>query len=170
VERSAGETPEIPGWFWTTLDDARPELSRLCTFLEAMAREHLVAFARAYRDAAEAVCDYWDGPEGFSEDDTEDLCNWIVGQGQVVWRRAIEAGPGALESLVRAFEAAEANPDSPGSWKTSVPRDEYRGWQSPSGIAYPIFARRFNADLHGFLEGGDAAQQEALSPESAAKR
>jgi hypothetical protein len=74
-----------PDWFWETLEGARPQLNTLAAELEAMPRERLVDFAAAYRDAACAVCDYWDGPvvDGieFSEDDSEDLANWVVSVG-----------------------------------------------------------------------------------------
>jgi hypothetical protein len=59
---------------------------------------------------------------------------------------------------VRAFDAAEDDPISAHSWKTSAPRDEYRGAQSPSGLPYAVFKRRFGANLYETLLGEEASQ------------
>jgi len=139
----ANGSPNVPDWLWTTLDSPRPETTRLGDALEAMSQDKLVAFARHYRDAAEAVCNYWDGPvidgEGLSEDGTEDLCNWIVSQGQAMWRQAIAAGPTRLEPFVRKYEA-----QGPAHY-------------SPFGIACAVYERRFNGNLFEAMDGEERA-------------
>jgi hypothetical protein len=150
----------VPDWFWDTLDGARPNLNVLAQVLEAMSRDQLVEFARLYRDAAQAVCPYWHGPTvddiRFSEDDTEDLCNWIVSQGKRIWLEAVAASK-TLEPFVRRYWAAEAGTRGAGAWNEDVSNEAYRGYQSPAYIAYGVFAARFDEDLYEILQDNDTA-------------
>ena len=97
---------DIPAWFWSMLDETRPSLENLALLLEDLSRERLVQFAFHYQAAAQEVCDYWQGPVvddiSFSEDDTEDLCNWVVGQGRSMWEHALSLGSD-LEPIVRLY-------------------------------------------------------------------
>ena len=88
-----------PDWFWNILDSTRPSLAALEAWLVNAPKKRLEQFASAYELAAHSLRDYWDGPlvDGiqYSEDDTEDLCNWIVAQGRELWQ---ESGPVTLTS------------------------------------------------------------------------
>ncbi len=147
---------EPPDWFWSMLDEARPSLSTLAASLEALPRERLVSFAQNYLNAAHAVCDTWDGPTldgtDFSEDDTEDLNNWIVSAGREYWRAAVSMR-GDLEQVIREYWA---NLAQGGTWSHDALRPEYRGFQSPASIFYVVFEFRFAADLRVVLEAGDS--------------
>jgi len=144
----------VPIWFWAVLEKTRPSLQRLVEWLEAATREQIIEFQRSYVDAAQEICDYWDGPIvdgiGFSEDNTEDLCEWIVSQGHVLWRKAIEAPD--LEYFVRIYWAAERKADSEWpAWDISVTNPIYRGYQSPGTVSHAVFQHRFSEDLHEYL-------------------
>lgn len=82
----------------------RPSFVALARHLEQLPRDELVEFAKTYRDTSEEVCDYWAGPTvdatAFSEDDTEDFCDWVVSRGEAYWRQVMALN-GALEPAVR---------------------------------------------------------------------
>jgi len=145
---------EIPAWFWETLDSARPNLQALASFLENTSRQTLIEFATFYREASQEACEYWNGPIvddiPFSEDDTEDLCNWVVSQGKSVWERAI-ASRRSLEPIVRLYRENDGKASST-SWTTHVDNAEYLGYQAPEHIAFAIFRTRFADDLTDVLE------------------
>jgi hypothetical protein len=147
---------EIPDWFWDLLESCRPNLQALASKLEALPRERLVAYAATYERAAEDLCDYWSGPmvDGarLSEDDTEDLCHWIVSQGPDVYRRAL-ALRGQLQPLWLRYRASERGEDAEyPRWSVEVQNEAYRGYQSPSGIPHPIYEARFGSSLWDELE------------------
>lgn len=152
----AAITKDIPGWFWELVDSSRPSLQDLAVKLEALPRDQLIEYASTYVRAAEELCDYWSGPvvDGveFSEDDTEDLCRWIVSQGPILYAQAL-ALQGRLEPLVVRYWASERgeDPEYP-LWSTEVKNLAYRGYQSPGGIPHPIFEARFGSALQDELE------------------
>lgn len=148
--------PEIPAWFWALLDSSRPSLQKLAVKLEALSRDQLIEYARLYEGAAEVLCEYWSGPTvdgiAFSEDDTEDLCHWIVSQGPALYAQAL-ALRGHLESLVPRYWASEQGEDPEYlRWSTEVVNPAYRGYQSPSGIPHSIFSERFGSELRRELK------------------
>jgi hypothetical protein len=144
-----------PESFWMLLDAARPNLIALARELEQLPREQLVEFARLYGEASAEVCDYWAGPTvdgiAFSEDDTEDLCDWVVSRGEAYWRRIIALG-GELEPAVREYWREQAGPSDLRSWTSEVDHPLYRGYQSPGAIAFAVFRIRFNEDLRDILD------------------
>ena len=152
---SKGTVDEIPTWFWDILVETRPSLLALAKRLEALPRERLIAFASAYETAAEEVCDYWSGPVvggvEYSEDDTEDLCKWIVAQGPDLWRTAVQlrGAIAPMGELKIASDAGRRN-EHP-RWSTEVENVAYEGYQAPESVAYAIFAARFGQDLHELL-------------------
>jgi hypothetical protein len=150
----------VPGWFWQVIESAKPELRRLVEWLEAAKREQIVAFQRSYEAAAEAVCDYWNGPIvdgiGFSEDDTKDLCHWIVSQGSALWLQAISATD--LTPFVRLYWAAEYKgaADWP-KWNSLALSPVYHGFQAPGSVAYRVFEARFSEALDEYVNGESGA-------------
>ena len=142
-----------PDWFWDVLESAKPNLQRLVDWLETATREEIVAFERTYEDAAKEVCDYWSGPTvdgvGFSEDDTEDFCHWVVSQGRALWRQARTAPD--LEPFVRLYWAAEDGATDWPKWNSSVLNENYRGYQAPGSVAYAVFEARFSEPLDQYL-------------------
>jgi hypothetical protein len=149
------ESESIPDWFWSLIEVARPSLQLLIERLEALSQTEIAQWQQAYELAAEAIVPYWDGPDMggevgvLSEDGTEDLCKWIVSQGRGLWQQA--TAPNAdLKSLVRLYWRANQGmvPEYP-PWSKTVENPEYRGYQDPSCIAYPIYRARFGAELDG---------------------
>jgi hypothetical protein len=53
----------IPKWFWELLEQTKPSLAALENQLEKSDKEKLEAYYRSYREASEAICDYWSGPK-----------------------------------------------------------------------------------------------------------
>ncbi|GAA1410261.1 hypothetical protein GCM10009639_61120 [Kitasatospora putterlickiae] len=145
----------VPDWFWDALDATRPRLSALESWLERRPRDVLEAFALAHEEAAEALADYAEGVrvngDVWSEDDTEDLCGWVVGQGRAFWGSVI-AGERSLEEAARLY--LDPDPDQVLPWDEEVANPEHRGYQSPGSIAHGVYRTRFAEDLHERLDGG----------------
>ncbi|WP_380283256.1 hypothetical protein [Kitasatospora purpeofusca] len=149
---------DVPDWFWDVLEATRPRLSTLELWLESQPREVLEAFALAYEAAADALADFSEGVrvdgEFWSEDDTEDLCGWVVGQGRGLWGSVI-AGERSLEEAAQMYLDRAALPaDHVVPWDEEVANPEHRGYQSPASIAHGVYRTRFAEDLHERLEGG----------------
>jgi hypothetical protein len=148
-----------PDWFWKLIDSTRPDLQRLETWLLSASREEIEQFAMAYEIAAESVGEYWAGPDvdgvQFSEDDTEDLCKWVVSQGQTFWESAISGEPSLVE-LARLYWRAEDGeiPELP-NWTTEVANPQHEGYQSPEYIAYGVYESRFGESLSDKLSEFD---------------
>ncbi len=146
----------IPAWFWELLDSSRPSLLALARKLEQLPRDQLIAYAAIYKKAAQTLCNYWEGPVvdgmGFSEDDTEDLCCWIVAQGRRFYTEALRLR-GHLEPLVRQYGASERGESSEHPpWFLDVANPGYSGYMSPSALPHAVFETRFGSDLLDELE------------------
>jgi hypothetical protein len=139
-------------WFWKALDATRPSLAALESWLMNASQEHVEQFAAEYELAAQALCDYWDGPivDGveYSEDDTEDLCDWVVAQGRELWHkvkdREIDIGTIAL---VHSRGNYDLLPVPVSEWTTEVRDSKHRGYQDPASIASGVYRSRFGVDL-----------------------
>ena len=146
----------IPSWFLTLLDETRPSLAALADRLEALTRQKLVAYASTYRDVAEHIIEVWNNPivDGaeLSEDDIEDICDWVVSQGDALITRAY-AERADLKSIVKAYRANEkgTSKEFP-KWDTVVKHVGYQGFQSPRGIAIAVYERVHHADLFDELD------------------
>ncbi|WP_327188169.1 hypothetical protein [Streptomyces sp. NBC_01334] len=134
------------------MDATRPSLSALESWLESQPREILEGFALAYLDAADSLIDFSEGVnvdgEVWSEDSTEDLCMWVVGQGRGFWCSVVT---GEWE-LAEAAQAYHGSP-SPLSgevtqWDPEVSASEHRGYQSPNALVYGVYRTRFAEDLY----------------------
>ena len=140
------ETP--PDWFWDVLQSTRPSLAKLEAWLVDASEEKLEQFASAYELAAQSVCDYWDGPivEGvqYSEDDTEDVCNWIVSQGHGLWR-CVQVGDIDIERIATAISKGEFRllPTPTEEWTKEVSDPKHYGYQDPALIAAGVYYSRF---------------------------
>ncbi|MFF4426331.1 hypothetical protein ACFY04_37145 [Streptomyces sp. NPDC001549] len=152
------ETEDVPGWFWEVLDTARPSLSALESWLESQPRGVLEGYALAYLEAAESLIDFSEGVtvdgEVWSEDSTEDLCMWVVGQGRVFWRSTVE---GAWE-LPDAAQAYLGRP-SPLMWEVTqwdaqVLRPEHTGYRCPGTLVHGVYRTRFGQDLYERFTAG----------------
>jgi hypothetical protein len=141
---------EVPQWFWTTLDAARPDLGRLRTWLESASRQEIEDFQIGFENAKEALTDGYgyNGPNTveidgivFSEDDKEDLCAWIVAHGQRYWEAAL-AVCDDLSGLAREYMAAERNQEDP-----------VQKWHEVAGVlAAKVYYERFDANFHTALQ------------------
>lgn len=131
-------------WFWDVIAATAPRVAALEAWLAAQPRTTVQRFAFAYEDASTELADYADGitVDGvtFSEDDMEDLCDWVVSQGRAYWETVVS---GELPLA----EAALAYHDDTTHWDTAVTDPGHRGYQSPSGIAHGVYRTRFGEDL-----------------------
>ncbi|WP_406088236.1 hypothetical protein [Kitasatospora purpeofusca] len=144
-------------WFWEVLESTRPRLSALESWLESQPREVLEAFALAYESAAESLADFSDGVsvdgDVWSEDSTEDLCMWVVGQGRGLWSSVV-VGDRPLEDVARTYLGrAPLLPDGVPLWDEEVSDPGHRGYQSPGAIVHGVYRTRFAEDLHERLGG-----------------
>lgn len=151
---TTGKPMEQPSdWFWAMLEAASPSLAKLEAKLVEATKEELRRFGSEYRFASESLCDYWDGPVVFgiqySEDDTEDVCNWIVSQGRELWHRIINgeiAFTNVAEMLARQEFARF--PIAVTDWTMEVADPRHCGYQAPSAIAAGVYFTRFGCMLH----------------------
>ncbi len=143
--------------FWEVLESTRPRLSALESWLGTQPREALEAFALAYESAAESLADFSGGVtvdgEVWSEDSTEDLCLWVVGQGRALWTSVV-VGDLPLEEAARMYLGrAPLGPDVVTPWDGEVSDPGHRGYQSPGTIVHGVYRTRFAEDLHERLDG-----------------
>ncbi|MFJ9696105.1 hypothetical protein [Kitasatospora sp. NPDC101183] len=132
-----------PDWFWDALEAARPRLTALEAWLVAQPRETLEEFARVFEDAAGELADYSEGVsvDGlvWSEDATEELCWWVVGQGRAFWRSVATGDVG----LGEAAQAYLGRTQAAVVWDETVLGPEHRGYQSPGDLVYGVYRSRF---------------------------
>lgn len=125
----------------------RPSLAGLETWLVNAPKEQLEQFAAAYEFAAQSLCGYWDGPlvDGiqYSEDDIEDLCNWIVSQGRELWQKVAggDIDIGRVASIV-ARRDYHLLPVTIKEWTKEVRDRKHRGYQDPALIAMGVHYTR----------------------------
>jgi hypothetical protein len=131
---------------WKVLDDCAPSLQKLASWLEAADRQDVLAYAIAYRNAAEALIEAADeltlNDRAISEDESEDFRNWAVAQGEATWRGAL----GDSEAAFKRYSARENR------WDHKVQNPAHEGFQAPWYIAVPIFEERFSEDLAECLD------------------
>ncbi|MER6360478.1 hypothetical protein [Kitasatospora sp. NPDC001527] len=141
----------VPEWFWDVLEATRPRLSALEAWLGSQPREVLEEFALAQLEAAEALADFAEGVivdgDGWSEDSTEDLCLWVVGQGRAFWQRVV-TGELGLDEAARAYLGRTPPlPEGTVAWDGVVADPEHRGYQSSAAIVHGVYRTRFGEDL-----------------------
>ncbi|MGW4382257.1 hypothetical protein [Kitasatospora sp. NPDC004531] len=146
----------MPDRFWAALAAARPQLSALERWLVAQPREVVEEFALAYETAAGALADTVEGVrvdgDDWSEDSTEDLCDWVVGQGRELWT-AVAAGELPLEQAAQLYLGrAVPHPGSVTEWDAEVADPGHRGYQSPRHLAHGVYRTRFAEDLDARLD------------------
>ena len=135
---------------WAILEATMPDPERFFAQVDALNADELVMLYADVIDARDEVRCAWEGPfipeldSHLSEDSTEDLTDWIVGQGYAYWQRAIEAEDAALATMLSESEAERETPS--GRWNERTP------------VIGPAFfnsyAKRFDADV--FLDAVDA--------------
>ncbi|MEU9927717.1 hypothetical protein ACH4F3_22975 [Streptomyces anulatus] len=117
----------------------------------------LEAFALAYASAAESLADFSEGVsvdgDVWSEDSTEDVCMWVVGQGYGLWNSVV-VGELRLEEVAQMYLGrAPLLPEGVAPWDGVVSDPEHRGYQSPGTIVHGVYRTRFAEELHERLEG-----------------
>ncbi|WP_234314198.1 MULTISPECIES: hypothetical protein [unclassified Streptomyces] len=89
-----------------------------------------------------------------SEDSTEDLCMWVVGQGRAFWRSTID-GTWELSDAAQAY-LGRSSPlmCEVTRWDGSVRRPEHAGYASPGTLVHGVYRTRFGQDLYERLTAG----------------
>jgi hypothetical protein len=91
-------------------------------------------------------------PDDFDE---EDFDAWVVSQGRAFYYD-LRRQPEKIQACIDMYLASEA-----GSgflelrWDEQVDREEYRGWQSPFQVCFPIYRIRFGKDITQLIAGYD---------------
>ncbi|WP_194923311.1 hypothetical protein [Catenulispora pinisilvae] len=131
------EDGEIPDAFWDRVGSAGPGDEGATAWLSVATASEIVEYQLAFELAAEELADYSDGPcvdaFVFSEDDTEDLCLWIVAQGRQAWQ-SVRAGRESLAQAARRYLARRLDAES-------------ETWTAAGTSAYSIFHDRFGESL-----------------------
>jgi hypothetical protein len=139
-------------WFWEVVESSNRDLRTLCRTLESLPQEDLRRFQFDYEDAMSYVnpctCQkYWPYLEECSADAATDFADWVVRQGRSFYAE-VRGSPQLIGRYWEAFETCEVGSESSNlGWNVEVDRPEYRGWQTPAGIARPIHRLRFGEDL-----------------------
>lgn len=85
------QLPPIEPWFWKLIEQAWSDFELLCNQLRTMDLQRLEQFVAWFVLASQYTRDPWDGPYvseiggHLSEDDMQDLNDWIVAQGKRAW-------------------------------------------------------------------------------------
>jgi hypothetical protein len=141
--------------FWTVLESAKQDLGRLAEWLESASQTEIVAFQTEFEAAKEDLADYSEGitfnGTTTSEDATQDICAWIVGQGRVVWEAAFSSKDD-LSSYAQGYQLFESRRSTKGSWNDSGLGDKYRGSRSAAILAYRIYEDRFGDSLYDAVD------------------
>lgn len=153
---------QVPDWFWDAIEATRPHVAALEAWLVAEPKATVEQFALHYDIAAPELADYSCGIEvdgmGWSEDDMEDLCRWIVGQGRAYWQSVID-GDRTLLAAARTFL------DDANHWNSEVSDPAHRGYQSPGGIARGVYWSQFGEMMDDVI--GDPDYRPASPPTDA---
>jgi hypothetical protein len=147
--------PGIPAWFWLVIDAAGRRVDVLEAWLMTQPREVVVAYGQAYvAAAADLVEGYFaDGVvvEGavWSEDSTQDLCTWVVGQGRALWAR-VASGDLPLADAARVYLGRV-----PGSVAWALDGSGAAAVKSPWRIEGTIYWDRFGEELAEVLSSSE---------------
>ena len=144
---------DVSQWFWVVLEKAKRDLGRLAAWLETASRLEIEEFAREYRCAkARVIADYSQGIEidgvSFSEEITEDFCDWIVAQGRPVWQAAL-ASHAYVSGLAREYQRAKKSGGksvASHTWNAANLGQKYPGSHAPRLLADAVYNARFGAD------------------------
>ena len=152
-------------WFWSVIASSERRLTLLARQLEKMSRDELLEYVSQYEDAKDAINPYsFERPiwptDAFSEDSADDFTEWVVSLGEFMYGLLHEA-PTRIHKFFTLFEEAERD-EGPNRWDTDVDRPEYRGSQSPCGLAVAVyesrFGRTFFKDLREFERRKDGSR------------
>jgi hypothetical protein len=147
------ECMEVSQWFWMVLEQARLDLGCLAVWLESASRLEIEEFAREFRCAkARVIADYSKGIEidgvAFSDEVTEDFCDWIVAQGRPVWQAAL-ARRDYVFALAREYRRTRESGSKAAArqaWNPAVLGQKYAGSHTPRRLADAVYDARFGAD------------------------
>ena len=118
---------------WSFLDATAPNPQAFLAKVETLTGPELVAL---YTDTIDASGELPARVAGLSDDEREDLADWLLGQGYEVWKAACDADEVAMTAHFDDF-SAEQDGDLR-RWKGATPP------VAPS--FYGSFSRRFGAD------------------------
>lgn len=126
---------------WVLIDASMPDPERFAAAVAELEEDALIERYADVFTARQRVRVKWAGPfidaaiGHLSEDSTEDLCDWIVGQGSAIWAAACGA---ADATLVALFHEAHAERARPGRWRGRTP--------AIGPALFNAHARRFDSD------------------------
>ena len=110
---------------WAMLAASMPERRRFADAVAALDREGLIQRHTDVIQARNEIREKWNGPyidekiEHLSEDSTEDLEDWIVGQGHEYWTRARGADDCTLAAMFAEYAAERQG--ARGRWDGRTP-------------------------------------------------
>jgi hypothetical protein len=146
---------EVPAWFWQVIDAAGHRLDALEAWLMHQPKDVVVAYGQAYVVAsADLVENYFaDGvlvdDHVWSEDSTQDLCTWIVGQGRALWARV------ASRDLALSDAAQIYLGRVPGSVPWALDASGAVTTKSPWRIETTVYWNRFDEELLDVLNSDE---------------
>jgi len=110
---------------WSMLAASIPDRRHFADAVAALDREGLIQRHADVIQARDEIRMKYDGPyidekiEYLSEDSTEDLADWIVGQGHDYWTRARGADDATLAAMFAEYAAERRG--APGRWDGRTP-------------------------------------------------
>jgi hypothetical protein len=147
--------PEIPAWFWQVIDAAGHRLDVLEAWLMNQPKDVVVAYGHAYVVAAGDLVEgyFADGvlvdAAVWSEDATQDLCTWVVGQGRALWAR-VASGDLPLSDAAQIYLGR-----APGSVPWALDESGATTIKSPWWIEGTVYWNRFEEELHEVLNSNE---------------
>lgn len=151
-------------WFWNIIESNKPLLTNLEMTLEQSDQETVENYFALYTTASQEIVDYWDAP--FSEDSTEDICDWIVSQGKVFWEIVVNNEIDLLQAhqlmveidIVKSESEPKPTPKPTKyanmvcHWNNEVKNEKYQGYQSPKALAIGVYYEKFDRNIYDFEE------------------
>lgn len=115
---------EIPDDFWQIIGQCEGSPDALKTLLSGMPAEDVLRFCWNYKEAIGQIATLYYDLTGFSEDTVDDICSWVVAQGEDaftrVWNEAeelitdasspygkIQCDPGLLDTAIIYYKAMQ---------------------------------------------------------------
>lgn len=134
--------------FWRLLESAGKNLIKLSRQLETFPDKRLKWYCQQYEEAKDCVnpscwqaCYPFKSAElPYTSDGGEDFAEWVVAAGRAFYEQ-VRATPERIDE----YYLLSDRPPNP--WDIRVDREEYRGRQSPKGIAYAIYRARHGRNL-----------------------
>ena len=119
---------EVPGHFWAIIDSCSSDRDSLRKQLADLPKEQVLRFCWNYQEAVGQIATLYHELTHFSEDTDEDICSWVVAQGE--------------DAFVKVWDDAEDEITNPKS-----PYGQIQADPGLLGTALEVYKQRFGEEV-----------------------